>query len=323
MGWQKYLQEFDESILKILMSDRTTGRELVFPSDQLEGRSTPFLLKEDVFQADRAGAMPGEAEEQEAFRNWNRELNRLDEVWFERTGVFNTETEDGWQTAAEPVYFEDPFHWKKYINQQIYIPELDWGEALTFTGSRTDISFEKRMGALDRALRLIDENARSEAEWQKRTETALCRILGAGKDPQKLFRARLCALAACREHFENRYSHLPAAKNEKILAGILARNLFQTEDGFNTIPFQEKGETMQLSLFEGGLFQSQDPQLSELVASAAAGSAPLIQMPVRVHRPVSQRPCSLEELRRSMTRKPEKWRILQLPEKEQEAGKKP
>lgn len=314
MGWQKYLQEFDDSILNILMNDRTTGRPLVFPSDLMENRKTPLLEKEELLNRTQKNGMPTEAEEQAAFQKWDRELNRLDEEWFGRENPFSIQTDDGWSARKEKIHFDDPFHWKKYLNLQVYVPHLNCGEALTFSGAENEVPFEERTGALDRTLRLLNENVRSESEWQKRAEAALARILGFEKDPRKLFRARLCILESCREAFENRFGHLPSLKNEKTLAIVIAANFFQTEDEQNTIPFAERKEVQQLSLFESSLLQSEDGQLRELIQTSAADSAPLIQMPIRVYRPISRQLCTLDQLKKSMNRKPENWRILSLSE---------
>lgn len=310
MSWQSYLQEFDDLILDILLRDKTTGKPLVFPPDQTSGRPSPFLGLEDLYGVQSQKDMPDEAEEVQTLCSWNRKLNQLDEVWFQRSGVFNTPTAEGWIPAADPVYFEDPFHWKKYVNQQIYVPDLDWGAALTFAGTSENLPLNERMGQLDRELRLVNENVRSQQEWQKRTSTMLARMLGCAKDPIRLFRARLCVLETCREAFQARFGHLPSARDEKALAHIVARNLFQSEDELNTVPFQEMEETLQLSLFEESLPGQQ--QMMEMAKAAMSDSSPMVQMPVRVHRPISQRTCTLAELRKSMERKPQNWRILSL-----------
>ena len=110
----------------------------------------------------------------------NKMINQIDEVWFGRKDVFNTEEETDWKTIEESVKFENK-SWKKYVGQTVL--EITCGEA-PFIVSRYNaadgepIPIKDRVGILDRKLRIINENVINEEEWLDWTIKAFKRIHG-------------------------------------------------------------------------------------------------------------------------------------------------
>lgn len=111
--------------------------------------------------------------------------NHCDEVWFGKTGLFNTETEKGWVTNPDPIPFDkrktkdnpNPKKWTDYI--KVSHLEITCGEA-PYLVSRYDtttgelIPIKDRIGILDRKFRVIVEHIKdntvsgdSKSNWNK------------------------------------------------------------------------------------------------------------------------------------------------------------
>lgn len=105
----------------------------------------------------------------------NKQNNLIDNVWFGIENVFNTEIDysDGshdWiPTEGKIIFPDDPTKtWQKYVSETRL--EITCGEAPYLT-SRYDtltgnfIPLHKRIGLLDRKLRIVNENATDNNWW--------------------------------------------------------------------------------------------------------------------------------------------------------------
>ena len=110
----------------------------------------------------------------------NAQNNLIDEAWFGRKDVFNTEyTSDdsthGWETNPDRITFPKGKTWKDYV-RDIRL-EITCGEA-PYIASRYDtttgavIPIGKRIGLLDRKLRVISENTDTSGEWLEAAQEA-------------------------------------------------------------------------------------------------------------------------------------------------------
>ena len=120
----------------------------------------PRVLKSKEQQIGRAKDMA------EVFTpSWvcNAQNNLVDEAWFGRKDVFNTEDSENhiWITNSEKIFFPDGKDWKDYVRATRM--EMTCGEA-PYLVSRYDtttgeaIPVNNRIGLLDRKLRVISEN---------------------------------------------------------------------------------------------------------------------------------------------------------------------
>lgn len=111
----------------------------------------------------------------------NKQNNLIDEQWFGRPNVFNTETENGWITNHEKIQFPDTpgKTWRDYVKD--IRMEITCGEAPYIT-SRYDtvtgnfIDPMERIGILDRKFRVILENygpGTEDKKWFKWMRIAL------------------------------------------------------------------------------------------------------------------------------------------------------
>ena len=103
----------------------------------------------------------------------NAQNNLIDEAWFGRKDVFNTEYTDEqgchrWRPNSEKIQFPEGKTWKDYVRDNRL--EITCGEA-PYIISRYDtttgeaIPLEQRIGLLDRKLRVVGENTETSGEW--------------------------------------------------------------------------------------------------------------------------------------------------------------
>ncbi len=130
----------------------------------------PRVLKKRDTQTARARGMA------EVFTpSWicNAQNNLIDEAWFGRKDVFNTEYTDEqgchrWKTTGGNIIFPEGKSWKDYIRDPRL--EITCGEA-PYIVSRYDtttgetIPIEQRIGLLDRKLRVVGEHTNTSGEW--------------------------------------------------------------------------------------------------------------------------------------------------------------
>ncbi len=143
----------------------------------------PRVLKEKYQQIKRS------KDKAEVFTpSWvcNAQNNLIDEAWFGRKGVFNREyiTEDGehlWE-PTEAIDFEGAGKsWEDYIRDtrmEITCGEGPYLVSRFDTTTGEEIPLERRIGLLDRKMRVINENVQSLDEWKKWAKIAYHNIYG-------------------------------------------------------------------------------------------------------------------------------------------------
>lgn len=322
MPWQSMLQEIDESVLETLLTDKSTRRPLVWPSGP--NHPAAWMSREDFLRPQLAAEDP--QAEQAEFLEWNRKLNTLDAAWFGHEPAFNEESAQGWQTLSEPVAFDDPFHWKKYVTRPVFLFQAGHGQALVFrpfAQGAEPMQYGKRMGILDRRLRIISENTREESEWLRWAESALQSLYGTDVSPLAIFQARLSALVAVREAYAQRFGGQLPVREEKYMVTTLCWNLFQMDPRTGcSFPVEEKPAPVQLSLFEapGTQFSEADrdgmpaenPALSRTENGARTEPAGSLQgQPVRIYPPRARRPKEAASFITGLQQKSQEWTLLQ------------
>lgn len=201
-----FMESFDRRyptfILETLLCDRTTGRNIIWADNEYEALGDGYMGDDEITVEKITGLNSGvikpriakEQEKQsqrtktraEVFTpSWlcNQMNNDLDEAWFGRRDVFNTEaiTEDGdkiWAATTEPIAFpkKKGHGWHAYVEKSRL--EITCGEA-PFVCSRYDavtgdeLPVGERVGFLDRKLRIVTEKTKTRKEWVRRALDAL------------------------------------------------------------------------------------------------------------------------------------------------------
>ena len=202
----------------------------------------------------------------------NKMNNALDADWFrglgaeESAGQFTVELPQGWQTVETPVQFpvckgRTPA-WVQYVQSRRL--EVTCGEA-PFLASRYDaatgemIPVARRIGILDRKLRVVSENAATEDEWLKFATHAVQSTYGYEYQGDNLLLARVNLLLTYAEHLQARWQCKPAKEELQPIANIISWNLWQMDGLHLSVPGgKPQPEAEQLDLFS--MFGAAEPQ---------------------------------------------------------------
>ncbi len=241
-------------VLKSLLQDKTTGKNIIFATDNyteygctdtdqitvdtLLGFSSfdlqPRVLKAQAEQSERT------RKKAEVFTpTWicNFMNNHCDEVWFGKADVFNKQTGESWKPVKRKIPFKKPEDWQAYILSRRL--EITCGEA-PFLVTRYDattgepLPVSKRVGVLDRKLRVVNENAADEAEWWEWTIKAYESTYGYEFQGDNLLIARINLLVTFCDNMEHRWQRKASEQEIIKIANIISWNIWQM-DGLKEI----------------------------------------------------------------------------------------
>lgn len=285
-----------QAVLDTLLKDRSTSKNIIWATDPPEELQTvmyepvtdrsqittqqlglthyevvlPRMMKQTDTQQQRT------RKKGEVFSPaWvcNKMNNALDADWFrglgaeETAGQFTVELPQGWQTVETPVQFpvckgRTPA-WVQYVQSRRL--EVTCGEA-PFLASRYDaatgemIPVARRIGILDRKLRVVSENAAAEDEWRKYATHAVQSTYGYEYQGDNLLLARVNLLLTYAEHLQARWQRKPTKEELQPIATIISWNLWQMDGLHLSVPGgKPQPETEQLDLFS--MFGAAEPQL--------------------------------------------------------------
>lgn len=180
----------------------------------------------------------------------NAQNNLVDNAWFGREGVFNTEVngEDGshtWTTNPAPVTFPEGKTWTDYLHD--IRMEITCGEA-PYLASRYDattgvpIPLRDRIGLLDRKLRVVNENTRSEPtkmnkrEWRRKAYLALQSVYGYDWQGDNVLLARESLLYTFIDYYIDKWGKVPYKEAIFKAADIVSWNIWQMDGLHHTVP---------------------------------------------------------------------------------------
>ena len=244
--------------LKMLLKDKTTGKNIIFATSAysrngisiketdeitvevlrrgISYQIQPRVLKKRELQQERTRAKA------EVFTpSWlcNKMNNYCDEEWFGRKSVFNTEQGQKWQVNAEKIEFDTKDGWKKYVDSKRL--EITCGEA-PYIVSRYDaatgemIELKRRIGILDRKLRVVNENTDDETEWFKWVLRAYQSVYGYEFQGDNLLIARINLLITFVDYMQDRWERIATDAELKKIANIIAWNFWQMDGITDAIP---------------------------------------------------------------------------------------
>lgn len=285
-----------QAVLDTLLKDKSTGKNIIWATDPPEELQTvmyepvtdrsqittqqlglthyevvlPRMMKQTDTQQQRT------RKKGEVFSPaWvcNKMNNALDADWFrglgaeESAGQFTVELPQGWQTVETPVQFpickgRTPA-WVQYVQSRRL--EVTCGEA-PFLASRYDaatgemIPVARRIGILDRKLRVVSENAATEDEWRKYATHAVQSTYGYEYQGDNLLLARVNLLLTYAEHLQARWQRKPTKEELQPIANIVSWNVWQMDGLHLSVPGgKPQPEAEQLDLFS--MFGAAEPQL--------------------------------------------------------------
>lgn len=261
------------SVLPILLQDRTTKRHIIWATDTYAAYGEGYGAKDPITAALITGENSrilqpriAKAVSEQADRTkkhaevftpaWicSRMVNYCDEVWFGRGNVFNTDEGKSWTPADVPVAFPKRKRWQRYVDSRRL--EITCGEA-PYLVSRYDAStgepipFRRRIGILDRKLRVVNENAADEAEWLKYAFRALESVYGFEYQGDNLLIARVNVLMTFMEAVQEKWQREATPSELQRAAKIISWNLWQMDGLKGIVPHTSLQEAnAQVSIWE-------------------------------------------------------------------------
>ena len=267
---------FSEQVLSTLLFDRTTGRNILWATDdyssisaksqikvsQVIGKNSDFI-KPRVQKEKEAQALRTRNKGEVFTPSWicNAQNNLIDEAWFARKDVFNTIEENSvgkkWISTKDKIKFETNIEshktWQDYV--KLTRLEITCGEA-PYLVSRYDtvtgkhIKLLDRIGLLDRKMRIVCENAANEAEYFLWAIVAFQNTYGFELQGDNLLLARTNLLLSFNEYTKHFLKRLPTEEEQIKIAEIISWNLWQMDGLTFSTPFSSGDDNEQEFLFE-------------------------------------------------------------------------
>ena len=270
---EQNIYDISPELLDILLQDKTTGKRIKWATDNyrkygeeygqadeitpdlITGQNTfiihPRVSKALIEQTKRT------RDKAEVFTpSWvcNEQNNLVDEAWFGYKGAFNRSRDKAWTINHTPVRFPDGKTWRTYVDARRM--EVSCGEA-PYLVSRYDtvtgkpIPIERRIGLLDRKLRIVDENTDTADEWMKWALRAFQSVYAYEFQGDSLLLARENLLYTFLENYHRRFKEKATVPQAKKIANVIAWNVWQM-DAFTSLPPYAEEETsfMQFTLFD-------------------------------------------------------------------------
>ena len=247
------------NVLGLLLQDKSTKRNIIWATDtyeefgegftdkvQMSANSLlqhPNLIRPRIQKSQEAQAQRTRKKAEVFTPAWlcNRMNNHCDNDWFGRDGVFNTENADNtWTVSEGKIEFPKQKNWQHYVDSRRL--EITCGEA-PYLVSRYDVSTGelivppiRRIGILDRKLRIVNENTDTYEEWLKWTTRAFEASYGYEYQGDNVLIARVNLLLTFTDYYEERWGQQPDGKLLDQIANKIAWNIWQMDGLKDTVP---------------------------------------------------------------------------------------
>lgn len=272
-----FIESFDSRyptrILETLLQDRTTGRNIIWADNEYEALGEGYMGDDEITVEKITGLSSGVikpriAKEQEyqskrtksraeVFTpSWlcNQMNNDIDATWFSRRDVFNIEDNQAWHTSQGPIIFpkKKGSGWHAYVESPRL--EITCGEA-PFVCSRYDtvtgetLPVERRIGFLDRKLRVVSEKTKTRKEWVRWALAALKSSYGFEYQGDNLLLARINVFETFCEHLYERWGMGITDDELDQAAWIVSWNFWQMNGFTCAVPTNKMDAIAQSTLF--------------------------------------------------------------------------
>lgn len=262
------------NVLDLLLKDKSTKKNIIWATDTYEEFGDCFSDKEqmdansllrhnDIIRPRIQKSLEAQAQrtrkKAEVFTPaWlcDHMNNHCDEEWFGRIGIFNTKNEDHtWTVTEGKIEFPKQKKWQHYVDSHRL--EITCGEA-PYLVSRYDVSTgelivppKRRIGMLDRKLRIVNENADTYDDWLKWTIRAFEACYGYEYQGDNVLIARINLLLTFLDYYEERWERKPDEKLLRQIANKISWNIWQMDGLKDTVPLGKPYEELrQMTLFD-------------------------------------------------------------------------
>ena len=252
------------TLFETLLKDRTTGENIIWATNAYSSYGAKYSernnLTIDAFFGDTPIRLQPRIEktlEEQKSRTrskaevftpvWlcNQMNNYADTEWFGRENIFNTQNDDHtWIVNEDKIEFPKDKSWHDYILSSRL--EITCGEA-PYLVSRYDVATgelieppKRRIGLLDRKLRIVNEHTKSEKTWLDWAEKAYQSSYGYEYQGDSLIIARINLFLTFLDYYKERWDKDPKDETLEMIADIISWNIWQM-DGFNdSVPLLQR-----------------------------------------------------------------------------------
>lgn len=270
---ENYIYSLDNKLLEILLRDHSSGKNIIWATDNYKSRGNGYQEYENITLKSITGrnglvikprVEKSQKEQSKRIKDkaevftpsWvcNAQNNLIDNAWFGRENIFNTEKDKTWCVNYDKIVFPDGKTWQDYVKENRL--EITCGEA-PYIVSRYDtvtgkwIEINDRIGLLDRKLRIINENTEHEEEWFEWTIKAYKATYGFEWQGDSLLIARENLLFTFIDYYVERFGNYPIIERLEEIAKILSWNIWQMDGLKYVIPNSCKPvPKLQMSIFD-------------------------------------------------------------------------
>ena len=269
------------STIDMLLKDKTTKRNIVWATSSYEDLGEGYeaesqitldlLFSEGYANVIQPRILKAQDEQQNRTRNKGEVFtpawlccqmnNYLDEEWFGRSDVFNIMDGQTWVVNEDPIVFPKGKTWQQYVDSRRL--EITCGEA-PYIVSRYDtatgdliLPFNRRIGLLDRKLRVVNENTKTEEDWFKWAIRAVQSVYGYEYQGDNLLIARINILMTFTDYLEERLDRYATVSELNKVANIISWNLWQMDGLTGNVPkVATVARQTQMSLFGDNAFKA-------------------------------------------------------------------
>lgn len=243
-------------ILEMLLRDRTTEDYVIWATNDYESYGDGYSFHDHITPAkicnkNKHIIQPRVSKQNDERRSRSRKMaevftpswvcndmnNGVDEKWFNRKWVFNKSYykngKHTWEPITTKVVFPEGKTWQEYVSMGVI--EITCGEA-PFLASRYDTvtgeaieNLNRRIGWLDRKLRIVNENTATLEDWLYWAKMAFKGTLGYEWQGDNLLLARENLLMSFFDYYEDRFGGEPDIEDVKEIADIISWNIFQMD----------------------------------------------------------------------------------------------
>lgn len=275
-SWLRY----NSVIMELLLKDHTTQSNIFWATDSYAYLGAGYQEKDEITIGRITGENEGiirprcvKSKKEQSLRtkdkaevftpSWicNKQNNLIDNAWFGRENVFNKEIDEennthSWISSSSPIVFPDEVGkgWEDYVRDTRM--EITCGEA-PYLASRYDsitgryIPIGKRIGLLDRKLRVVNENAKNKEDWVKMVILSYQNILGFDWQGDNVLLARESLVTTFVEYYMERFHEKPVPTVLEEIAYIVSWNIWQMDGLKMVVPMScHDIEDTQTFLFE-------------------------------------------------------------------------